>query len=90
MRAVKPNPASAKPAVGGTSEDRCEQCGDRCETKPYNASTGKTMSLCDGCYDYGTDQTYSPSQSESSEDESDAVKSESDHPDSDDGDDSDD
>ncbi len=86
-KAVPPKPASAKPVV----PDACEQCGEKCEPRPYQASTGRLIYCCDECYGYGTDKTYSPSQSESSEDEGEIVDSESDHPDSDDnGDDSDD
>ena len=76
--------AGSKPPV---CRDRCEQCGDKCSTKPYNASTGKIIYCCDECFGYGTDRTYSPSQSESSDDdEDDDVPSESDQPHSDDDD----
>ncbi len=84
-KAVKSRPESATQVVPST----CEQCGDKCEPKPYKASTGKIIYCCAECYGYGTDRTYSPSQSESSEDEGDVVDSEIDQPDSDDGDDTD-
>ena len=71
------------------TKDTCDQCGLKCSPRPYNASTGKVIYCCEECYGYGTDGTYTPSQSESSDIESDDVKSESDKTLSDDDDDDD-
>ncbi len=79
--------------IGGVSQvvrDTCEQCGEKGSTRPYNTSNGKVIYCCDECYGYGTDNTYIPSQSDSSENESNDAKSESDKDPTDDDDDVDD
>ena len=74
-------PAGSKPSA---SRETCEHCGEKGSTRPYNASTGQVLHLCDECYGYGTDPEYSPSHSGSSDDDSDGVKSESEAPETDD------